>query len=621
MKTADNSLEVGSVLDARYKVESVLGIGGFGITYKAHDDTLDCNVVIKEYLPEECGARDSDTMSVIPRTNREDDYKYGLEKYLEEARTLAKFQHPNIVRVSNFLKANGTAYFVMDYADGIALDEWLKKKTGSLDEKTILQIITPILDGLSEVHKAGIMHRDIKPGNIFLRKKGGPLLIDFGAARQALGEQSKSISAIISMGYAPPEQYTTRGKQGPYTDLYAVGAVLYKLITGNTPIESPDRSHEIHEGELDPLTPAVEAGKSKISDWLLQITDQLLNISPKQRPQNADDVLSAIENKSPIFVGTDSSAQATEKQNDNKTRVVRSSERFRKPKPETDKPLEQKNEKTKSGFPFSKVAIILVVIGALAGGGYYFQNGQKASQYRSLAEAQAELGKVQTTKNLLDQAVAISGTDAADKFIIELAERKAKEIADAIAKKQAEDEAKRLAELRAKREAEAQALREAQARKAAVDQAKREQEEKVRREAQAKHEAEAKALRKQQARKEAAEQAKREQEEKLKREAQAKRNAEERIKREEEANQLPVGDIQAGKAKYFNCKMCHGIKGVSSYTSWPSLAGKSYGQVFIALMDYKSRKRKGPVMNAQAGVLSDSDIQNLAKYISVSLKP
>ena len=325
MQTFEYALTIGTILDNRYKIESILGEGGFGITYKAHDQDLDYTVVIKEFLPQEFAARANDTVTVQARTNRTDDYEYGLTSFIEEARTLAKFQHPNIVRVSNFLKANGTAYFVMDYAQGIALDEWLKSQPGALSEESILNIITPILKGLSEVHKNDFLHRDIKPGNIFLRKKDGPMLIDFGAARMALGEHSKSISAIISMGYAPPEQYTSRGKQGPYTDLYAVGAVLYKLITGNTPIESPDRSHAKAEDEADPLMPALEAGKAKVSDWLLKICDQLLSVSPKQRPQSAEAVLVAIENKEMVDL---KEKTVTESEENTGTRVVTDDKRF-----------------------------------------------------------------------------------------------------------------------------------------------------------------------------------------------------------------------------------------------------------------------------------------------------
>ena len=400
MKTADNSLEIGAVLDNRYKVEGILGIGGFGITYKAHDDTLNCTVVIKEYLPEECGARDNDTISVIPRTNRQNDFEYGLEKYLEEAQVLAKFNHANIVRVTNFIKANGTAYIIMAFEDGIALDEWLKKKSDSLDEKIILQIIVPILKGLAEVHKTGLMHRDIKPGNIFLRKTGGPMLIDFGAARQALGEHSKSISAIISMGYAPPEQYTTRGKQGAYTDLYAVGAVLYKLIVGTTPVESPDRSHAKAEEEDDPLIPAIEAGKGKVSDWLLEITDQLLNISPKQRPQNAEDVLIAIENKTKIVIKA-AAAPVENSENSSKTRVVKSSDRFANQS--KSKEPSQATEKTESKNKAPLIVGVFALLAAISAGGWWFSQQstgipdstsvkQEAGvQPKSLAQGQAIL--------------------------------------------------------------------------------------------------------------------------------------------------------------------------------------------------------------------------------------
>ena len=381
MKTADNSLQIGSILENRYHIESILGIGGFGITYKAHDDTLDCTVVIKEYLPEECGARDGDSISVIPRTNREDDYHYGLEKYLEEARVLAKFKNPNIVKVTNFIKANGTAYIIMDFEDGIALDEWLKKKSQSIDEKTILQIIVPVLKGLAEVHKAGLLHRDIKPGNIFLRKEGGPLLIDFGAARQALGEHSKSISAIISMGYAPPEQYTTRGKQGPYTDLYAVGAVLYRLITGKTPIDSVDRSHEVADEEPDPLTPCIDAGKGKVADWLCELTDQLLELRAKNRPQTAEEVLAAIENKAqvkdePAVEPEPVIEEAEVKPEVIKTRVVKSSERFAKQQTEqvqessieviSSEPEKIEQSKSASRGIILKLVILVVVIAGWA---------------------------------------------------------------------------------------------------------------------------------------------------------------------------------------------------------------------------------------------------------------
>ena len=400
MESIANALNTGAVLEDRYTIEAILGEGGFGITYKAHDNKLDCIVVIKEFLPNDFAARGTDSITVQSRTNRGDDFEYGLKSFLEEARTLAKFQHANIVAVTNFIEANGTAYFVMNYAEGIDLSAWLKARSEPLDEATILGIITPILDGLSEVHKTGLMHRDIKPGNIYLRNSGGPMLIDFGAARQALGEHSKSISAIISQGYAPPEQYTTRGKQGAFTDLYAIGATLYKLIVGKAPVESSDRSHAKAEGEPDPMTPATEAGKGKVSDWLLQLTDQLLNISARDRPQSAESVIEAIKNKTIVDLGVaaTATAQPAPPQNDNKTRVVRSSDRFSKSASKSTSSASAgasaQDEKSKTGI----IAAAVIAVVAITGGGWWFtqgglqsDSGSSVSQSKTLAKGQSIL--------------------------------------------------------------------------------------------------------------------------------------------------------------------------------------------------------------------------------------
>ena len=395
MDSIANALNIGAVLEDRYTVEAILGEGGFGITYKAHDNKLDCIVVIKEFLPNDFAARGTDSVTVQSRTNRSDDFEYGLKSFLEEARTLAKFQHANIVGVTNFIEANGTAYFVMNYAEGTDLSEWLKARSEALDEETILGIITPILDGLAEVHKTGLMHRDIKPGNIYLRDTGGPMLIDFGAARQALGEHSKSISAIISQGYAPPEQYTTRGKQGAFTDLYAIGATLYRMIVGKAPVESSDRSHAKAEGEPDPMTPAIEAGKGKVSDWLLQLTDQLLNISAKDRPQSAESVLEAIKNKTIVDLGvaTSAPAQSALQKNDNKTRVVRSSDRFSKSASKSATSASAGNsaqeQKSKTGI----IAAAVIAVAAIVGGGWWFTQGGNQTDSGTSVSHSKTLGK------------------------------------------------------------------------------------------------------------------------------------------------------------------------------------------------------------------------------------
>ncbi|MBU0499294.1 MAG: SUMF1/EgtB/PvdO family nonheme iron enzyme [Gammaproteobacteria bacterium] len=290
METIAHSLTPDTLLKGRYRIERVLGEGGFGITYPARDQRLERTVVIKEYLPAEMGARASDSITVRPRTNREADYRHGLERYLDEAKALARFTHPNIVQILDHFEANGTAYIVMNYEAGQTLEERLQDPR-PLDQGQILELIVPLLQGLEKVHQAGLLHRDIKPGNIYLRDEGGPLLIDFGAARHALLDVSKSLSAIVSQGYAPPEQYSSHGKQGPYTDLYALGAVLYRLITGQVPIESVVRSHQLNEDEADPLIPAQQAGQGRAEPWLLQLTDRLLAIKSKERPQGCGEVL------------------------------------------------------------------------------------------------------------------------------------------------------------------------------------------------------------------------------------------------------------------------------------------------------------------------------------------
>ena len=389
MESFEHSLPAGSVIDNRYRVESVLGEGGFAITYKAFDTKLEYPVAIKEFLPIELAARSSDTRTVQARTNRNDDYAFGLSRFLDEAKTLAKFQHPHIVRVINFIEENGTAYLVMEYAEGQELGDWLKTQPGQLSEEAILGIIRPVVDGLVEVHKQGLLHRDIKPGNLILRQNAGPMLIDFGAARHALGEKSKSISAIISQGYAPPEQYTTRGKQGAYTDLYAVGATLYKLITASTPLESSDRAHDLLGGEPDPLIPAIEAGKGRVSDWLLQLTDQLLCINPKERPQSAEAVLKAIDNKTMADVSVASSAEQSQK---NKTRVVKSSERFEKQsvKKTAAGSSSQTASDKKNKMPLI-AAVLLLSIGVV-GGGWWFLKTESEPQTQIIKKGEDQRG-------------------------------------------------------------------------------------------------------------------------------------------------------------------------------------------------------------------------------------
>src|SRR4051812_41790599 len=185
-----------------YCIQHVLGHGGFGITYLAHDQRLDRKVAIKEFMPAVLAAREAGS-TVIPRSpTAKKDYNWGLERFLKEARTLAQFSHPNIVRILTLFEANRTAYIVMCYEEGVSLGDHLKARGGTISAAELLAIAEPLLDGLDAVHKAGFLHRDIKPSNIFLRADGRPILLDFGTARQTIGNISRSMASVLTPGYA-----------------------------------------------------------------------------------------------------------------------------------------------------------------------------------------------------------------------------------------------------------------------------------------------------------------------------------------------------------------------------------------------------------------------------------
>jgi len=239
-------LPPGTVLQNKYLLGRVLGQGGFGITYLAWDKTLNIKLAVKEYLPQQLVTRTAGQSTVtVYKSSLSAEFRYGLNKFLEEARTLARFnEHPNIVTVRDYFEANNTAYLVMNYLEGVTLQNYLAEKSGKITVEQALKIFMPVLDVLKEVHAAGILHRDISPDNLLINTEGRVILIDFGAARQAMGEKSKSLSVIMKAGYSPPEQYQSRGKQGPWTDIYAVAATVYRTLTGQAPLEATDRMAE-----------------------------------------------------------------------------------------------------------------------------------------------------------------------------------------------------------------------------------------------------------------------------------------------------------------------------------------------------------------------------------------
>ena len=276
-----------------YELVRVLGFGGFGMTYLGFDHNLDKAVAIKEYLPADIATRTGDN-SVAPQASQfRDDFEWGLGRFLDEARTLARFDHRHIVKVHRFFEAHGTAYIVMEYAEGETLSAFLARK-GTLSEAELKAILYPILDGLDVVHRADFLHRDIKPGNIIIRDEdNSPVLLDFGAARQAIGAKSRSVTSIITPGYAPIEQYSSRGDQGPWTDIYALGAVCYRALTGQVPDDATERVIQ------DPLIPVSERCAGQASAGFLSAIDKALQMDKAARPQSVASWRTALAGETP----------------------------------------------------------------------------------------------------------------------------------------------------------------------------------------------------------------------------------------------------------------------------------------------------------------------------------
>ena len=272
-----------------YVVRQLLGQGGFGITYLAEDTNLGRMVAIKEYLPEDMAFRE-DNSSVHPLSPEiTESYDWGLDRFISEAQTLARFKHPNIVHVFSVFRENNTAYMIMEYEQGQGLDRILKERK-TLPEQELMNILLPLLDGLEQVHGFGFIHRDIKPPNIYIRGDGSPVLLDFGSARQSLGERSQTLTAMFSPGFAPFEQYTGKGVfQGPWTDIYGLGATLYRAVTGRAPANAMDRSEALLHNARDCYMPLTEIKPEGYSPALLSAIDQALSFKHQDRPQTIAD--------------------------------------------------------------------------------------------------------------------------------------------------------------------------------------------------------------------------------------------------------------------------------------------------------------------------------------------
>ena len=404
-----SALPIGTML-RDYRVEAVLGHGGFGITYKARHDTLKNQVVaIKEYLPNDLSVRD-DGGTVHPKSSGSDEenYQWGLDRFIQEAQTLANFDHKSIVRILTFFKDNNTAYLVMQFEEGDNLKALYSDKRGEIAEQVLLDtLVYPLLDGLKIVHSQSILHRDIKPENIYVRKDNTPVLLDFGSARQSVSGKSKSLSAIVSSGFAPFEQYSTNGKQGPWTDIYSFGAVLYWLI-GGKPADASNRMMAHANEDEDPLNPAVKIGAGNYSSGFLTSIDHALRMTGKNRPQSIEAWLPEFSQVVQEEDGSEAKTRALQRSgqrkrkaekaaeqapeaSEAKTRALQRSGRKRKRHSVGEEGVVESGSKRLSGLRLM-IGLFLVVV-LLVGGWQYYQGTQTQKELASDWGTQRDLAR------------------------------------------------------------------------------------------------------------------------------------------------------------------------------------------------------------------------------------
>lgn len=271
-----------------YRLLEKLGGGGFSIVYLARHRRSGKPYVIKEYIPKKLAIRQSNGEVVARSSDTETKLSQGRQLFLQEASTLANLKHPNIVNVVNFFRANGTVYMVMEYTEGANLQDYLKKYNGGLTEKFIRVVFPRLLKGLKLIHENDLLHLDIKPGNIHIRRGGRPLLLDFGAVHGFPQSRSEQPGQVISPGFSPIEQYDARGYVGPWTDIYAFGATMRTCIEGIPPPPASERRVK------DRMRPATKLFKKNYSTNLLEAIDWAMEIDPEFRPQSVSEFRKAL---------------------------------------------------------------------------------------------------------------------------------------------------------------------------------------------------------------------------------------------------------------------------------------------------------------------------------------
>jgi len=278
---AGSSLPAGFVL-GDFQIEKVIGVGGFSIVYLARDRQLHRHVALKEYMPGPLAMRSSDYGITVKSDRLRETFSLGLRSFVNEARILARFDHPALVKVLRYWEDHGTAYMAMPFYEGVTLKQAMQQPGFEPTQAWLASILTPLFDAIELLHSANCFHRDIAPDNILVLQNGAPLLLDFGAARHVIGDMTQALTAILKPGYAPIEQYaeTASIRQGPWTDIYAVSAVLYWAVTGRVPPPSVGRMMN------DELRPVTDGARPGFSDRFLQGIQAGLAIKPQERPQS-----------------------------------------------------------------------------------------------------------------------------------------------------------------------------------------------------------------------------------------------------------------------------------------------------------------------------------------------
>ena len=297
-RLSDNGLMRGQRL-GEFEIIDLVGEGGFGIVYLANDESLGRQVAVKEYMPSSLASRVESTQVIVKSHRHEETFKAGLSSFINEARMLARFDHHSVVKVHRFWEANGTAYMVMPYYRGLTLKQELASMTGPAPEAWLKQLMQPLLEALDVLHAGSCFHRDIAPDNILLLQgTGSPLLLDFGAARHVIGDFTQNLTVILKPGYAPIEQYAEIAslRQGPWTDLYALAAVLHCALTGRTPPASVSRA--MHDDYVPLALAACKGGTTALgelysADFLAAI-DRGLGVKPIDRWQSAAEFAEAL---------------------------------------------------------------------------------------------------------------------------------------------------------------------------------------------------------------------------------------------------------------------------------------------------------------------------------------